>query len=235
MRDPVGGSIEPGSGRSRSGASPGSDICFDVVAISARVERQKKNAPSSDRPLTSKIAEPHASHFARLWLLHPPLRCLQQAPSRASASARSRRRSSSQSIVAQPSTHKPDRFPEEALAFPNNSGGFIDPTNFRRRCFDRLVRTTFRSAGKRITPYALRHTFASLHLSRGTTLLWVQQVGGWKSPQVLLDPYAHFLPGELQGYADSLTTALDGPSSTRRHRSKRDAHQEVVHRRALPW
>ena len=60
---------------------------------------------------------------------------------------------------------------------------------------------------RRFTPHGLRHTFASIHLSRGTNLLWVQRQGGWTSPAVLLSTYAHFLPSELSGFADVLTAA----------------------------
>ncbi len=42
-------------------------------------------------------------------------------------------------------------------------------------------------------PHALRHTFASILLSRGAPLLYVQKVGGWKSPQTLLDTYAKWI------------------------------------------
>ena len=108
---------------------------------------------------------------------------------------------------------RPDIFPDETLAFPNKSGGFIDPTNFRRRVFDKVVKRALGETSKRITPHSLRHSFASLHLSRGTNLLWVQRQGGWKSPQVLLETYTHFLPSELHGFADALTDS-DGPIRT---------------------
>ena len=68
-------------------------------------------------------------------------------------------------------------------------GGFIDPTNFQRRVFDRVVRKAFGRNHRRVTPHTLRHTFASLHLARGSNLLWVQNMGGWQSPQVMLDTY----------------------------------------------
>ncbi len=113
---------------------------------------------------------------------------------------------------------RPDIFGENALAFPNEGGGFIDQSNFRRRIFSRVVRKAL-GQGRRFTPHGLRHTFASLHLSRGTNLLWVQRQGGWTSPAVLLGTYAHFLPTELQGFADALTP-LDGPIRTL-HRSGR--------------
>jgi integrase len=52
-------------------------------------------------------------------------------------------------------------------------------------------------------PEQLRHTLASVLLSRNAPLLYVQRVGGWKSATVLLDVYARWLPqegvGEVQG------------------------------------
>ena len=107
----------------------------------------------------------------------------------------------------------PDLYPDEALVFPNEVGGFIDPKDFRARVFERIVRKTL-GRGRRFTPHGLRHSFASLHLSRGTNLLWVQRQGGWTSPTVLLNTYAHFLPSEVHGYADALT-----PDGTRRHQT----------------
>ena len=105
---------------------------------------------------------------------------------------------------------RPDLYGEESLAFPNDRGRFIDQTNFRRRAFDPIVRKVL-GKHRRFTPHGLRHTFASIHLSRGTNLLWVQRQGGWTSPAVLLATYAHFIPTEVTGYADALA-APDGPT-----------------------
>ena len=56
-----------------------------------------------------------------------------------------------------------------------------------------------------ITPHALRHTWASLHLAHGTPIKWIQHQGGWASAQMLLDTYGHFIPTEMQGYAANLS------------------------------
>ncbi len=112
---------------------------------------------------------------------------------------------------------RPDLFPEDALAFPNAAGHFIDPASFRVRVFNLVVRKAFGRNHRRVTPHTLRHTFASLHLARGSNLLWVQNMGGWQSPQVMLDTYTHFLPTELSGFADALAAAPDG---TIRHQPK---------------
>jgi integrase len=76
--------------------------------------------------------------------------------------------------------------------------------------------------GRRLTPHALRHTWASGHLAAGTPLRWVQEMGGWASAKVLLSTYAHYLPHDSRGFADALSrplqdteTAPDGPRVAR--------------------
>ena len=120
-------------------------------------------------------------------------------------------------------SHRPDLFPDDALVFPNEEGGFIDTNNWRNRVFTRVIRKALGRDHRRIVPHTLRHTFASLHLSRGTNLLWVQQQGGWTSPTVLLDVYSHFIPAELHGFADVLAS----PDGTIRHQGVQEADGEA--------
>ena len=100
---------------------------------------------------------------------------------------------------------RPDLFGDETLVFPGETGGPIDPHNFRSRVFRPIVQEAF-GKGRRFTPHGLRHTFASLHLARGTNLKWIQAQGGWASAKVLLDWYGHYLPTETSGYADALSS-----------------------------
>jgi hypothetical protein len=104
----------------------------------------------------------------------------------------------------------PDVYGEEALVFPSASGTPLDYQNFRARIFNPIVRKAF-GRHRRVTPHMLRHTFASLHLARGTNLKWLQEIGGWSSAKMLLDVYGHFMPSESAGFADALTTA-NGPT-----------------------
>jgi integrase len=98
---------------------------------------------------------------------------------------------------------RPHIFGSKALVFPNEAGDLINPHNFRGRIFRKLVEKVL-GEDRRFTPHGLRHTFASLHLARGTNVKWVQQQGGWASAKVLLDTYAHCIPGESTGYADAI-------------------------------
>ncbi len=123
----------------------------------------------------------------------------------------------------------------DALCFPNERGDLVDPHNFRNRVFRPLVALVAGHA-RRFTPHGLRHTFASLHMARGTPLLWIQQQGGWASAKVLLDTYGHFLAADSSGHADALSsgprrpyTALgfgDAPGQSR-HRPVRIAKRRA--------
>ena len=89
-------------------------------------------------------------------------------------------------------TAEPDQ-DSTAILFPNDSGGPLDPTNLRPRVLKPLVR----EAG---APWAgfhtFRHTFASLHLKRGTNLLQLSRALGHHSPAFTLTRYTHLLPGD---------------------------------------
>ncbi len=80
-----------------------------------------------------------------------------------------------------------------ALAFPNEDGGALDPDNLRRRVLKPLVEEVN-------APWAgfhtFRHTFASLHLRRGTNLLQLSRALGHHSAAFTLTRYTHLLPGE---------------------------------------
>jgi integrase len=80
-----------------------------------------------------------------------------------------------------------------AILFPNESGSPLDPTNLRPRVLKPLVK----QAG---APWAgfhtFRHTFASLHLRRGTNLLQLSRALGHHSPAFTLTRYTHLLLGE---------------------------------------
>ncbi len=51
----------------------------------------------------------------------------------------------------------------------------------RQRKSPALKAPSSRGKGRRFTPHGPRHTFASLHLARGTNLEWIQTQGGWSS------------------------------------------------------
>ncbi len=70
--------------------------------------------------------------------------------------------------------------------------------------WDSIVLEVFGS-DRRVTPHSLRHSWATLHLSRGTPIERVRKMGGWSSAKMLLDVYGHFLPREMRGFSNTLT------------------------------
>jgi len=80
-----------------------------------------------------------------------------------------------------------------ALLFPNTNGGPLNPNNVRPRILKPLAEEVN-------APWAgfhtFRHTFASLHLARGTNLLQLSRALGHHSAAFTLSRYTHLLPGD---------------------------------------
>ncbi len=107
---------------------------------------------------------------------------------------------------------RPDLLSDDALVFPNRSGGFLLDVYFRNKVFFPLIKEAL-GEGRHHRPHDLRHTWASLHLNRGTPIKWVQAQGGWTTAKVLLDTYADYMPEETRGFADRLFTAENAPQA----------------------
>lgn len=108
----------------------------------------------------------------------------------------------------------------------------MDPS-FRARVWDRLIRKALGKT-RHVTPRALRHTFASLHLAAGTNIKWIQRQGGWATAQMVLDRYGHFIPDTTERHADRIAGSGVQPSVTIRHQStspKLRAEAERLRRR----
>jgi len=83
----------------------------------------------------------------------------------------------------------------------------------RVRTFNNGLRRAAKEAGlEHVWPHALRHSWASLTLAEGVPLHIVQAIGGWKTPHVLLDIYAHVHPDRALAAMKefSLGSAEDG-------------------------
>lgn len=80
-----------------------------------------------------------------------------------------------------------ERDPEE-LVFRNSAGSPLGESNVRKR----ILRPCLQQAELRqIHPHLLRHTFASLLLSNGESLVYVKESLGHHSIQITVDTYGH--------------------------------------------
>ena len=90
--------------------------------------------------------------------------------------------------------------------FTNSKGGLIDVDNWRRRVFNKALK---KAGVRRIRIHDLRHTYATLRLSKGDNILDVaNQLGD--DVTTVLKVYAHWLPGKKKDEVD----ALDDPEYT---------------------
>jgi integrase len=91
----------------------------------------------------------------------------------------------------------------EAFVFPGRDGQPLSSGYLHRHSRRILV-----AAGIRYRePEQLRHSWASIMLSRNAPLLYVQQQGGWSNAGVLLRVHANWLPSQVDLMQDPATQA----------------------------
>jgi integrase len=91
------------------------------------------------------------------------------------------------------------------LVFANEVGGIINPSNLRNRHFARLLK---RAGLPKIRFHDLRHTCATLLLSRNVNPKIVSEMLGHSSISVTLDTYSHVLPTMRDSAVRALEEAL---------------------------
>ena len=85
--------------------------------------------------------------------------------------------------------------------FTSETGGLLHPNNLRDRVFYGLLQ---RAGLWKIRFHDLRHTFASLLLQQGESLIYVKEQMGHSSIQVTVDLYGHLIPGGNKQAVDRL-------------------------------
>lgn len=108
-------------------------------------------------------------------------------------------------------------FPE--WVFPNEEGGFLSYPNLVHRVWNRAFE---KSGLRRRTPHDMRHTYATLRLSKGDNLAEVAKEMGHSTPQITYQTYYKWLPTESRSNIDELDgagrnqagNAFDAPKRT---------------------
>jgi len=85
--------------------------------------------------------------------------------------------------------------------FTNEEGKIIDVSNWRRRVFKKVLK----KAGLReIRIHDMRHTYATLRISKGDNITDVSKQLGHHSAKLTLDTYTHVMPGGKKSEVDGL-------------------------------
>lgn len=88
--------------------------------------------------------------------------------------------------------------------FPNEEGGYLNYGNFMHRVWNRALE---KSGLRRRTPHDMRHTYATLRLSKGDSLAEVSKEMGHGSPEITFRTYYKWMPKESRSNIDELDDA----------------------------
>jgi integrase len=98
-----------------------------------------------------------------------------------------------------------DRYQDLGLIFTTDTGGPINPSNLRQRSFAPLLK---RAGLPHMRFHDLRHTCATLLLSRGVHPKFVQELLGHATIAITLDTYSHVMPNMGDATARAMADAL---------------------------
>lgn len=98
-----------------------------------------------------------------------------------------------------------DLYHDEGLIFTSEGGTLINPSNLRQRSFTPLLK---KAKLPQIRFHDLRHTCATLLLSRNVHPKYVQELLGHSNIAITLDTYSHVIPGMGDHTARAMEDAL---------------------------
>jgi len=108
------------------------------------------------------------------------------------------------------------------LVFRSPEGAILDPDNL----YHRLFLPVLAKAGiRRICLHDLRHTFGSLLLQNGASIVYVKEQMEHSSIQVTVDIYGHLIPGANVCFVDRLDGVPAEEAKTSPQQSARPAQQ----------
>jgi integrase len=100
--------------------------------------------------------------------------------------------------------------------YTNRIGGFVDANNWRRVFVKALEKAKLRQ----IRIHDLRHTYATLRISKGDNIADVSNQLGHYSEMFTMKIYYHWIPGKKKAEVDEL--------DDREFRDKNEANDEVI-------
>jgi len=87
------------------------------------------------------------------------------------------------------------------LVFLSPDGSILDPDNLYHRYFQPVLT---KAGLRKIRLHDLRHTFGSLLIQKGASIVYVKEQMGHSSIQVTVDIYGHLIPGANVSFVDRL-------------------------------
>jgi integrase len=97
------------------------------------------------------------------------------------------------------------------LVFPSPEGSILDPDNLYHRYFQAVLT---KAGLRKIRLHDLRHTFGSLLIQNGASIVYVKEQMGHSSIQVTVDIYGHLIPGANVSFVDRLDQFPEEPGKT---------------------
>lgn len=95
--------------------------------------------------------------------------------------------------------------------FTNENGTFLSLSNWRRRVFNKILE---KAKLRRIRIHDMRHTYATLRISKGDNIADVSKQLGHGSVKLTLDVYYHWMPGSKKSEVDGLDDLIVAPACT---------------------
>jgi len=92
----------------------------------------------------------------------------------------------------------------EEVVFPSPDGTILDPDNLYHRYF---LPVLTKAGIRKVRFHDLRHTFGSLLIQNGASIVYVKEQMGHSSIQVTVDIYGHLIPGANVSFVDTLDVA----------------------------
>jgi integrase len=110
----------------------------------------------------------------------------------------------------------------DELVFRSPEKAILDPDNLYHRIF---LPVLAKAGIRKIRLHDLRHTFGSLLLQSGASIVYVKEQMGHSSIQVTVDTYGHLIPGANVSFVDRLDEVPAEESETNAHQSAPPPHQ----------
>jgi integrase len=89
----------------------------------------------------------------------------------------------------------------DELVFLSPEGAILDPDNLYHRYFQPVL---LKAGLRKIRLHDLRHTFGSLLIQSGASIVYVKEQMGHSSIQITVDTYGHLIPGANVSFVDRL-------------------------------